>query len=48
MPVHIIPVPDGYTPEAAWAEIQVFGHLWGDTVTEDGQGGHWAAITVDD
>lgn len=48
MPLHVIPVPDGYTPEQAWQEIQVFGHLYQRTVTEDGQGGRWAAVYVDD
>lgn len=46
--VHVIPVPDGYTPEQAWAEIEVFGHLWGRAVSEDGDGGCWAVIEVDE
>lgn len=47
--VHIIPVPDGMTPEQAFAEIRVFGNLAeGRTVTEDGQGGYWAVVEADE
>lgn len=44
----VIPVPDGYTPEDALMEIQVFGHLWERRVEEDGTGGRWAVIVFED
>lgn len=45
----IIPVPDGYTVEEAAHEIRVFGCLTdGKTVTDDGVGGTWAVVEVND
>lgn len=45
MHVHTIPVPDGMTPEEAFAEIRIFGELAeGRVVKEDGTGGCWAVI----
>lgn len=39
----VFPVPDGMSPEEAWAEIEVFGMLAeGRIVTPDGTGGSWA------
>lgn len=48
MKVHIIPVPDGYTVEDAFMEIQTFGHLVDREVSEDGIGGTWAIVEVDE
>ena len=47
--VHVIPVPHGYTPEDAWAEISVMGHLvgyrwWKPRFWRM----RWATIVVDD
>ena len=46
--IAVIPVPDGYTVDDALMEIRVFGHLYERTVTDDGIGGKWAAVEVDD
>lgn len=49
MAIHVIPVPDGMTPDEALAEIQVFGQLAeGRSVTNDGEGGCWAVVIVPD
>lgn len=47
--VHVFPVPDGMTPEQAWAEIEVFGKLAeGRSVGENGEGGSWAVLVLED
>lgn len=48
MSLWVVPVPDGYTVEDALMEINVFGHLVDRRVTEDGVGGTWAVVEVDD
>lgn len=50
MSVHVFPVPDGMTPEEAWAEISVFGHLYpeGREVSEEGDGGMWTVMEVEE
>ena len=48
MTVHVIPVPEGYSVEDAFMEIQVFGHLWQREVSEMGEGGTWAIVEVDE
>lgn len=44
--VHVIPVPDGYTPDEAFEEISVMGKLVDREVSEEG--GCWAVIVEED
>ena len=46
--VWVVPVPDGYTVDDALMEINVFGHLVDRVVEENGVGGSWVAVEVDD
>lgn len=49
MSVHVIPVPYGMTPDEAFEEIRIFGHLMeGREVAEDGEGGCWAVFIEED
>lgn len=49
MSVHVIPVPTGMTVDEAWHEIRLFGMLLdGKRVEEDGTGGRWAVVSIDD
>lgn len=44
MSVHVIPVPEGMTPDDAWAEIAIMGALVEPVIAPV----CWAVIEVDD
>lgn len=45
--LHVIPVPDGYTADDAFDEIEVMGGLVNSEVSDDGDGGKWAVVACD-
>jgi len=47
VPVHVIPVPRGWSADRAWHEIRLFGRLTED-VPADEDDCQWAVIVEED